>query len=68
MTPTDKAIREYLGHNGCECHVVIHMDGKITRYGSPDPFDRSKDYWAFCGYRDEITREMLASSVWGVGP
>ena len=55
---TDKMIREWYGHNGVECRVVIKRDGQIMRYGSPDCFDRSKDYWSHVGYRDETIREM----------
>lgn len=58
MQITDKAIREYYGHNGHECRVRISRDGTITRHGSPDPFDRSKDFWAFIGTRDGAVREM----------
>lgn len=46
---TNKFIRQYFGHNGVECKVVIHRDGTIERFGSPNAFDRSKDYWQFLG-------------------
>jgi len=46
---SNKEIRRYLGHNGSECRVRIHRDGRITRHGSPDPADRSMDYWHDCG-------------------
>lgn len=45
-----KEIRERLGHNGIECRVKICRDGKVLRYGSPNPFDRSRDYWQFMGH------------------
>ena len=46
---TKKQIREYLGHNGHECRVVIHRNGMISRYGSSDPTDRSEDFWQYVG-------------------
>lgn len=55
---TDKAIREHYGHNGVECVVRIKRNGEIHRYGSPDPFDRSRDYWHYVGTRDEAIREI----------
>lgn len=61
---TDKAIREYLGHNGVECRVRIARDGTITRHGSPDPFDRSKDFRANCGTRQEIAREIEENTAY----
>lgn len=57
---TDKAIREYFGHNGFECRVRISRDGEITRYGSPVVTDRSHDYWATIGTRADAVREMTA--------
>lgn len=48
---TDRAIREYLGHNGVECRVRIGRDGRVERYGSPNTTDRSKDFWAYMGTR-----------------
>jgi hypothetical protein len=55
---TDKAIREFYGHNGVECRVRISRDGDVTRYGSPVPTDRSKDYWMTLGTRADAIREM----------
>ena len=60
MKITDKMIREYLGHNGVECKVRITRNGDVYRHGSPDHFDRSADYWAWIGYRDQIVAEMIA--------
>jgi len=57
-TITDNEIRKYLGHNGCECRVRVLPNGQVERYGSRDPFDRSKDFWAFMGWRQDIAREM----------
>jgi len=50
MKVTKKQIREYYGHNGQDCRVRITRNGEVLRYGSPDPFDRSKDYWQFICY------------------
>jgi len=61
---TDKAIRDYLGHNGVECRVRISRDGTVTRHGSPDPFDRSNDYWMLMGTREEIAEEIASSTEW----
>lgn len=44
-----KEIREELGHCPHECRVVIHRDGRVSRFGSPDIFDRSMDYWQDMG-------------------
>ena len=60
MKITDKMIREYLSHNGAECKVRIAHDGNVYRHGSPDYFDRSADYWAWVGYREQIIAEMVA--------
>ena len=57
---THKEIREYLGHNGAECKVVIHRDGQVFRHGSTEATDRSKDYWSYMGQVDEIKRDMKA--------
>jgi hypothetical protein len=56
--PTNKTIREFLGHNGCECRVRIGRDGIVHRYGAPTPTDRSKDFWTIVGTRAEVAREM----------
>ncbi len=56
-------IREHLGHNGAECRVRIHRDGRVERYGSPDPTDRSRDFWAFVGLFDEIFGEIVSEST-----
>lgn len=61
-TITDKAIRAYLGHNGHECRVRISRDGMVSRYGSPEPTDRSKDYWQYVGYRDQLADQMAWES------
>ena len=55
-----RRIREYLGHRGIgsECHVRIHRDSNVERYGSPNPTDRSKDYWAWMGTCEQIAREI----------
>jgi hypothetical protein len=55
---TDNQIREALGHNGAECRVRIRRDGTVERHGSPTPTDRSKDFWAYLGTRDEIARDL----------
>ena len=54
----NKEIREYLGHNGVECRVKIKNSGEIHRFGDPNPFDRSKDFWHFIGYKEQITKEI----------
>ena len=58
MKITDKEIREYLGHNGHECKIRITEDGDVYRYGHRDPMDRSSDYWAWMGKRNEIAEEI----------
>ena len=51
----DKEIRDRLGHNGRECMVRIARDGsKVERYGSPEPTDRSSDYWQYLGTREQV--------------
>lgn len=55
---TDKAIRDYMGHNGAECRVRVTRDGRVLRHGSPEPTDRSRDYWAWLGWRDDIVERM----------
>ena len=57
--PTNKEIREYLGHNGRECCVRIKRNGEIWRYGSRQDTDRSSDYWALVGYDNNIAEDML---------
>ena len=42
---TKAQIREHLGHGTGYRRVRIHNDGRVTYYGSTDPFDRSHDYW-----------------------
>ena len=54
----DSNIREYLGHNGAECRVRIKADGSVERYGSPDAADRSKDFWADTGTREDVLKEI----------
>ena len=56
---TNKIVREYLGHNGVECKVIIKKSGEVYRRGSPDPFDRSADYWCHIGYIDDIKKEIV---------
>ena len=46
--------REYLGHAPPECRVRIDRDGYAHRYGSPDPFDRSADFWTDLGHIDDL--------------
>jgi len=58
---TDKEIRECFGHNGVECVVRIKRNGEVYRYGSPDPFDRSEDYWHYLGTRERAVREIEAA-------
>tara|TARA_R110000737_G_C14243514_1_gene425241 strand:+ start:234 stop:428 length:195 start_codon:yes stop_codon:yes gene_type:complete len=55
---TSKQIREHLGHNGVECRVVIKRNGEVWRHGSPEDADRSRDYWAFIGYDNNIADSM----------
>lgn len=59
MKITKGKIREYLGHAPPECRVRITRAGEVHRIGKPfDPFDRSRDYWAYCGTVADIAREM----------
>lgn len=60
MKVTKARIREYLHHNGAECRVRIKKDGTVERHGSPDPFDRSRDFWAYMGTVAELTAEIQA--------
>ena len=67
---TDSEIREYLGHNGGECRVKISTHSLhervapnpsariIYRRGSPDIYDRTKDFWAYIGTVKDQIREM----------
>lgn len=59
---TNKEIREYLGHNGRECCVVIRRNGEVHRFGSPDTSNRSGDFWAYMGYRDELAEQIAWES------
>lgn len=61
---TKRMVREHLGHNGMECTVRIKRNGEIHRYGSPDPFDRSMDYWQYMGTVIDIAREIAESNDW----
>ncbi len=56
--PTNKQIRDYLGHNGRECRVRIKRNGEIWRFGSREDTDRSHDYWAHIGYDTEVGADM----------
>jgi hypothetical protein len=56
--PTNKEIREYLGHNGRECRVKIKRNGEVWRHGSREDTDRSRDYWALVGYDNNIAADM----------
>lgn len=42
---TDKQIREHLGHGQGNRRVRISRDGRVTYYGSTDPYDRQHDFW-----------------------
>jgi hypothetical protein len=55
---TNKELREYFGHNGQECRVLIKHDGRVYRHGSDTPTDRSRDYWHYLGDRDQIIQEI----------
>jgi len=67
---TDSEIRDFLGHNGGGCRVRISThslsdsvapnpgDRIIYRRGSPDVFDRTKDFWAYIGTVKDQIREM----------
>ena len=59
MKVTDADIREIYGHNGHECHVQIRKNGEVVRYGSPDPTDRSMDFWAQIGWREDIAEQIV---------
>ena len=60
---TDADIRRYLGHNGVECKVRIKRNGDVCRYGSPEPTDRSLDFWVWIGKRHAIVREIQAGNM-----
>lgn len=64
MTPykSDELLREYLGHNDHECRVRITRDGHVYRYGSPVETDRSKDFWAYMGTRNELIALILSGT------
>jgi hypothetical protein len=57
---TDHQIRQHYGHNGLECRVTVSRlgDGRVMRHGSPDPTDRSKDFWTVIGSRVDAVREI----------
>uniref|UniRef100_A0A6H1Z9V6 Uncharacterized protein n=1 Tax=viral metagenome TaxID=1070528 RepID=A0A6H1Z9V6_9ZZZZ len=55
---SNKQIREYLGHGQGTCKVRIKSNGTIYIYGSTDDFDRSKDFWAFAGWKEDVIREI----------
>ncbi len=57
-TMDEKWVREYFGHNGHECKVRIQTNGRIYRHGSPDPVDRSKDFWSDLGTMAERWPEV----------
>lgn len=59
---TDHAIREALGHNGHDCKVKIKRNGIVERFGSPNPFDRSMDWWQYIGTRDEVVKLIQRQS------
>lgn len=54
----DKQIRKHLGHNGCECIIRVSRDGRVMRFGSRVPSDRSQDYWILEGHKDEIVLQI----------
>jgi len=62
MKITKPMLREWLGHAPPECRVRITRDGEVHRIGKAfDPFDRSRDYWHYCGRVDEVAREMATA-------
>lgn len=62
MKITKPMIREWLGHAPPECRVRITRNGEVHRIGKPfDPFDRSRDYWHFCGWADEVAWEIATA-------
>lgn len=68
-----RALRLELGHNGAECRVRIHDDGRIERHGSPEPTDRSHDYWHDMGRVTDreyshIAERVLKSPPAGIEP
>ena len=59
MTKTrNQIIRDSLGHCPPECRVKISRLGKVSRYGSPNLSDRSKDFWSFCGWAEEWEKQQ----------
>jgi hypothetical protein len=56
-------IRNHLGHCPPECRVKITHLGEVSRYGSPDPYDRSKDFWQFCGWVEDLQKELAEREV-----
>ena len=69
---TDNDIRKFLGDdyrlrgtNGGSwtCRVKIKRDGTVHRYGSPDEFDRSHDYWHELGHRSDYKKTVSKSCM-----
>ena len=64
MTKTrNQIIRDSLGHCPPECRVKISRLGKVSRYGSPNPSDRSKDFWSFCGWAEEWEKQHAPDQI-----
>ena len=58
LTATERrAIRKYAYDQAVRYRITA--DGELHMYGSDDPFDRSKDYWRFGGYVDQVL-ELIA--------
>ncbi len=54
--PTDREIREYLGHGRGNRKVRIKQSGEVLYYGSTEDTDRSQDYWHYGGQREELAQ------------
>lgn len=59
---TNKQIRKHFGHNGCECIVRVTRDGRVLRYGSDNPLDRSQDQWSILGDKEEVIQDILRAA------
>ena len=66
MAISNDEIRKYLGHSLPECRVRISKSGAVSRYGSPNLFDRSFDFWISLGNTDDISDQILREQ-WSSG-
>lgn len=56
-----KQIQEFYGHGLGNCKVrILHAFGEVRIFGSVSDTDRSKDFWRFAGYANDILRDIGA--------